>query len=159
MKYLCIAEFIIISLFLAPTARYNIIPHAQAENRVTGQNWADNRLIQRHPLTVAQIYATAPILRPIFACESSGDKNGTPRQFKSDGGILWGHDPKTGLEIKRDVGEAQINTWVHEDEIAAQHLNVKTNEWDNVWFGYELYLESGTQPWIASKATCWGKPS
>lgn len=115
----------------------------------------------RHPLTVAQIYAVAPILRPIFACESTGDASGTPRQFNADGSILWGQeaDPVTGktIIVKRDVGEAQINTWVHAAEIKAQGLDVENNEWDNVWFGYELWLQNGTQPWIASKATCWGK--
>ncbi len=102
----------------------------------------------------------APVLKPIFACESTGDKNGTPRQFNADGSILWGRekDPVTGktIVVKRDVGEAQINTKAHAGELEKQHLDVTTNEWDNVWFGYELYLESGTQPWIASKATCWG---
>jgi hypothetical protein len=59
--------------------------------------------------------------------------------------------------VQRDVGELQINTWVHGAEIAAQKLDVVHNEWDNVWFGYELYQQSGTAPWTASRKSCWGK--
>jgi len=40
MKLLCVAAIILISLFLTPTARYNVIPHAQAESPASVPNIA-----------------------------------------------------------------------------------------------------------------------
>src|SRR5580704_5631935 len=66
------------------------------------------------PPSVAQILADNPVLRRVSACESTGNPDGTPRQFNADGSPLWGNDPTTGKPIQRDLGEFQINTWVWE---------------------------------------------
>ena len=68
-------------------------------------------------LTAAEILQNYPILEHIAACESTGNPNGTPRQFNTNGSPLWGNDAKTGKPIMRDVGIFQINTWAHADEL------------------------------------------
>lgn len=109
-------------------------------------------------LTEAQIWAAAPILRTIDACESTGDPNGTPRQFNSDGSVLWGIDPKTNKPIERDCGISQINTKVHAPEIAKLGLDVCHSEEDNVYFEWILYQQFGMSPWSASES-CWNPKS
>jgi hypothetical protein len=101
-------------------------------------------------------FAGYPVLERIAACESEGSPTAIPRQFHSDGSILWGNDPKTGKPIMRDVGILQINTWAHAEEIVAMHLDVISSETDNIKFGEYLYNKYGTQPWTASEG-CWGK--
>lgn len=115
-------------------------------------------VVSSHPkgyLTAAEVYKKVPELRSIFACESAGDKEAAPRQFNANGSILWGNDPKTGKPIMRDVGEAQINTWVWGKDAAALGLDLKNSENDNVYFGYVLYEKYGLSPWNPSKS-CWG---
>ena len=104
-------------------------------------------------------WAKYPILKRISACESTGDKNGTPRQFNDDGSILWGHERINGkvVVIKRDAGEFQINTIAHADELKKLGLDVVNSESDNRAYALILYLRNGTADWNASKATCWGK--
>lgn len=144
LKNLSYALCLILFQLLGLAKTYVVVPAALAETP------------PRHPLTVDQIFAQNPVLERISACESTGDPNGTPRQFNSDGTPLWGNDPKTGKPIMRDVGIMQVNTWAHSAEIASSGLDVVNSEWDNAWYGFVLYKRSGTAPWAASKG-CWGK--
>lgn len=70
---------------------------------------------------------------------------------------LWGYDPKTGLPIKRDVGQYQINTIVHADELKKLHLDVVNSADDNALFADILYKRNGLKDWSASR-TCWQEP-
>lgn len=145
MKNLTYAILFALLNLLGSAKTYVIVPPALADTP------------PRHPLTIAQIYETAPILRNIAGCESTGDDKGTPRQFNADGTPLWGNDPITGKPVMKDVGELQID-YVHFPEAKALGLDVINSEWDNVWYGYEyLYLPKGVQPWYSSRKTCWGK--
>ena len=104
-------------------------------------------------LTAAQVYALVPQLRPIFACESTGDRNGTPRQFLPSGGVLWGNNPITGKVEMKDVGEAKID-YVHFADARAKGLDVINSENDNVFYAYLLWQKYGTEPWNSSRG-CW----
>ena len=92
-------------------------------------------------------------LERISACETTGDVNGTPRQFWPDGTILWGEDPVTKVRIKRDEGILQINTWVW-GKLAASMGDDLATEAGNLAFGKWLYDQQGSAPWDASKG-CW----
>lgn len=130
---------------------------------LAAQTTANYSIVPPQPTrpTISQIYALAPILRTIAACESTGSPTGQPRQFLANGSPLWGeeNDPTTGkvIIVQRDVGELQINTWAHAEEIKKLGLDVIGSEADNVYYGYLLYQQSGTVPWNASKKTCWGQ--
>jgi hypothetical protein len=102
----------------------------------------------------SDLFAGYPLLRRISACESTGSPEGTPRQFLSDGSILWGNDPKTGLPIHRDEGAMQINTWVWSS--TAQKMGDDLNTLHgNIAFGKYLFDTYGSSPWNASRG-CWG---
>jgi hypothetical protein len=103
------------------------------------------------------LYAGYAQLRVIGACESTGDPNGTPREFNDDGSILWGNDPKTGKPIMRDEGELQINTWVWGKLAVAMGDDLGT-ETGNVAFGKYLYDKYGAAPWYPSEK-CWSSHS
>jgi hypothetical protein len=98
-----------------------------------------------------------PILERIAACESMGDVNAQPRQFQANGDVLWGSeegpDGKT-ITVKRDVGEFQINTWAHADELKALGLDVIHSQADNIKYALMLYARNGTADWVASQ-DCW----
>jgi len=93
------------------------------------------------------------MLERIAACESTGDVSAKPRQFLSDGTVLWGNDPKTGEPIHRDEGILQINTWVW-GTLAAKMGDDLATEAGNLAFGEYLYQTEGTKPWTASEG-CW----
>jgi hypothetical protein len=99
------------------------------------------------------LFTGYPQLERIAACESTGDPDGIPRQFKSDGSILWGNDPKTGQPIHRDIGMLQINEWVW-GNLARSMGDDLTTEKGNFAFGLYLYQKYGVAPWSASK-NCW----
>jgi hypothetical protein len=99
------------------------------------------------------LFSGNPTLRRIAACESTGDANGTPRQFIENGSVLWGTDPRTDKVIKRDEGELQINTWIWGPTAAKMNLDLATEN-GNVAFGKYLYEKYGTSPWTASEG-CW----
>lgn len=109
--------------------------------------------------TEQEIWAMVPELHRIAACESTGDPNGTPRQFNSDGSILWGeqNSPTGTVEIvQRDCGILQINTIVHKDELERLNLDVCNSESDNVYYGFLLAQKRPDfSDWSASKG-CWG---
>lgn len=92
-----------------------------------------------------------PIMQRIAGCESTGDASGTPREFNSNGSILWGNDSQ-GKVIKRDCGEFQINTWVWGRN--PQKQDVCESQSANISFAMSLYSKYGTSPWNASKS-CW----
>jgi len=95
-----------------------------------------------------------PLLERISACESTGNPNGTPRQFLADGAVLWGNDPTTGKPIKRDLGILQINTYVW-GSLAVKMGDDLYTEAGNVNFGEWLFNTYGSSPWNASRG-CWG---
>ena len=93
------------------------------------------------------------LLERIAACESTGDPNGTPRQFLPDGSVLWGNDPVTGKPVKRDEGILQINSYVW-GRLAASMGDDLATEAGNLAFGKWLFDEYGAGPWSASEE-CW----
>jgi len=108
-------------------------------------------LAQAQPVNVWEGYMQ---LKKVAACESTGSVENEPRQFNSDGSILWGNDPATGKPVKRDCGELQINTIAHAKEIATLGLDVCNSEADNIVYGKILYDREGLTPWFASR-NCW----
>jgi hypothetical protein len=105
------------------------------------------------PLPVSKTPLPA-VLQRVAACESSGDPNAPPRQFKADGSVLWGNDPKTGEPVERDCGEFQINTWAHADELQSLGLDVCHSQSDNDAYALILYERNGLKDWSASQQ-CW----
>jgi hypothetical protein len=136
---------------LAHAAEYDVKPdiHFQPQLLANGQFLTANGL--------PEAFLQYPILKRIAACESTGDPDGTPRQFNSDGSLLWGNDPKTGKPIERDAGIFQINEWVWKPTAEKMGLDLAT-EAGNLSFGEYLYLKYGTAPWTASEK-CWSSPS
>ncbi|MGH7782272.1 MAG: hypothetical protein ACREO5_00285 [Candidatus Binatia bacterium] len=53
--------------------------------------------------------------------------------------------------MHRDVGECQINTWAHADELRRLRFDVIHSEADNVTYAKILFDREGWRPWIASK--------
>jgi hypothetical protein len=135
----------------AHAAEYDVrpIPQVQPKLLANGQILTANGL--------SDVFLKYPILKKIAACESTGDPNGTPRQFNSDGSVLWGNDPKTGKPIERDAGIFQINEWVWKPLAEKMGLDLAT-EAGNLAFGEFLYLKYGTSPWTASEG-CWSSRS
>ena len=123
----------LISVSFAQTATYAILPPEKP--------------------TAAQIFAGNHILERACSCESWGDPNMVPRQFNSDGSLLWGHDPVTGKPIERDLGACQINTEVWASKAIQLGVNLYTLD-GNVQFAKYLYDQYGMKPWSAS-ASCW----
>lgn len=129
-------SLVLVALAASTTATYSIVPPSAPR------------------LSIAQIWATDPNLERVCSCESWGDPSKVPRQFNTDGSPLWGNDPKTGKPIKRDVGECQINTLAHADELARLHLDVVNSAADNVAYANILYQRNGLKDWAPSKQ-CW----
>jgi hypothetical protein len=65
-----------------------------------------------------------------------------------------GSRSKDGQIDMRDVGQFQINLWVHGSELQRLGLDVIHSADDNAKYALMLYKESGTQPWSASE-NCW----
>jgi len=101
---------------------------------------------------VSRAEVLPPVLERVAAGESTGNPNGTPRQFNADGSILWGNDSTTGKPIERDVGEFQIDTWVWGTD--SDGLDVVHSQADTIAFALKLYAQDVLAPWAASKA-CW----
>lgn len=116
-------------------------------------------LAQTQPATTTpDPWADSPLLERACSCESWGDPNKVPREFNSDGSILWGQetDPATGktIVVKRDVGACQINTQAWGKTAAALGLDLEHSLADNIAFAKKLNAQYGMQPWAASKS-CW----
>src|SRR5579862_6759430 len=94
------------------------------------------------------------MLYRVAACESTGNPNGTPRQFNSDGSILWGNDPNIKGATTTDVGMFQISLKYHGNEVRQLGLDVVHSEQDNITYALLLYRRFGLQPWSASRH-CW----
>jgi hypothetical protein len=104
--------------------------------------------------TTAQIWNLDTGLERACSCESWGDPNRVPRQFRSDGLPLWGIDPKTNEPIMRDVGQCQINTIAHAEEVARLNLDVVNSAEDNAYYADILFKRNGLRDWSASQS-CW----
>lgn len=88
-----------------------------------------------------------PELVPICACESTGNKNGVPRQFYDDGTLVVGKiDPD-------DRGACQINRRYHGAQATKMGLDIDTEE-GNILYANWLYEQQGNTPWKWS-ASCW----
>lgn len=87
-----------------------------------------------------------PALYRVCACESTGSRYGTPRQFR-DGKVLIG--------TSGDRGMCQVNPFVHLKNAQAMGLDIDTAE-GNIAYSNYLYKLHGLSPWSASKKTCWG---
>jgi hypothetical protein len=87
-------------------------------------------------------------LKHICSCESWGDPNKEPREFK-DGSVLY------GFPNPKDVGACQINTPIWGAQ--AQKLGDDLYSYDgNIAFAKWLYNQQGNKPWGWSKS-CWAK--
>jgi hypothetical protein len=143
---LIIALAILFRAALAHGAEYDVLPVTPTSTKLNaGQNLALDE--------TSSLFAGYPLLERISACESTGNPNGIPRQFLSDGSILWGNDPKTGLPIHRDVGATQINSWVWLTTAQKMGDDLFTLQ-GNVTFAKYLFDTYGSAPWSASRG-CW----
>jgi hypothetical protein len=123
-----------------------ILPSASAATQATAQ--------LSTPPSLTPTIDLPPILDRACSCESTGDPTKGPRQFNTDGSILWGNDPNTGKPIKRDVGACQINTIAWAKLIASSNLDAVNSLHDNEAFALMIYNAHGMQPWSPSKS-CW----
>ena len=124
MKRITSAFALILSgiLFLPPllTSQAVVVP-AQAQSPAAIQPADYESPVQKQTSSTTQNLAIPAILERVAACESTGSPDGTPRQFNSDGSILWGRDA-SGTVIQRDCGMFQINTKAHADELKSPVL-------------------------------------
>ena len=130
---LCLlTAIVLIAPILTRAAIYSVIPHADAENRVTGIQWVGYGL-----------------LKHIASCESWGDPDKEPREFLPDGSVLRGYPNPD------DVGLAQINipTW----GAKARQLGLDLFTYDgNLAMAKWIFDHYGSKPWVYSEG-CWGK--
>ena len=94
-----------------------------------------------------------PQLKRICSCESWGNNDKKPRQFRNDGSLLWGNDPETGKPVEKDVGACQISTkyWLKD----SKKLGYDIFTYDgNIGFAKWLYDKKGSEPWNPSRQ-CW----
>lgn len=125
--------FAIFCVSISPVATYAVLGHENAPRTILGG--------QNDP------FRGYPLLRRIASCESTGDVNGTPRQFLPDGSVLLGQTNKD------DIGELQINThyWLKKAQslgydIYTQAGNIKMGKW--------IFDRYGSSPWNWSRR-CW----
>jgi len=91
-----------------------------------------------------------PALQPVCACESTGSRFGTPRQYNADGTVL------RGKINPNDIGMCQINTEPRNGHLEASislGLDIFTTE-GNIAYANWLYEQSGLTPWNWSRS-CW----
>lgn len=97
---------------------------------------------------VSNVWTGYALLKRIASCESWGDPNKEPRQFK-DGQVL------RGVPNPDDIGLAQINepTWGAQ----AKELGYDIYTYDgNLAMAKWIFNHYGSTPWNWSKG-CWGK--
>lgn len=85
-------------------------------------------------------------LMPVGGCESLGDPNAEPTQFRSDGSVIEGPG--------NNWGAFQINGTAHDDRTKALGIDYMTYN-GNVQFAKLLYEESGYRPWYQWSGHCW----
>lgn len=126
--------------FLLPFLGIGIPAHAEALPQVMVMPVVENA--EKDPIT-----GLNPSLIPICACESTGSKEGKPRQFDNSGGVL------RGTINPQDVGMCQINLDYHQK--SAEKLGYDLfSEKGNIAYANLLYKTQGTVPWSLSKR-CW----
>lgn len=81
-----------------------------------------------------------PALVPICSCESTGNRNGPPRQFNDDGSVILGKINQA------DVGMCQINLDYWGEEADKLGYDVFTED-GNIKMANHIYSEYGAQPW------------
>ncbi len=92
---------------------------------------------------VKQYFKDTPVMVKIAQCESNF------RQWDSQGNVL------RGFVDNDDTGVMQINKRYHLKVSQRLGLDIATLE-GNLAYAKFLYDQSGTQPWLASRA-CWNK--
>lgn len=90
-----------------------------------------------------------PLLKPVCACESVGNRYGEPRQFNSDGTVI------RGVINNQDIGMCQINLTYHGKAAEKMGIDLFTEQ-GNIRYANWLFEQSGYTPWNWSKP-CWGK--
>lgn len=101
-------------------------------------------------IKLKKVEYAAPILKRICSCESWGQPDKEPRQFDDKGKVLLGSvDP-------RDIGACQIHLPVWQTAAAKLGYNLWTRA-GNIAMANYIYRQNGTQPWNASKESCWAK--
>ena len=86
-------------------------------------------------------------LKPICACESTGNKIKEPTQYNKDGSVL------RGKLNKDDIGMCQINLKFHNKKAKEMGLDL-FKEQDNIKYANWLYSKEGSTPWNWSR-NCW----
>lgn len=94
------------------------------------------------------IYAI-PLLKRACSCESWGDPNKEPRQFKNGKSLR-------GFPNPNDVGACQINETLWAATAKKLKLNIEGNFADNVKMANYIYSKQGMNAWIWSKS-CWAE--
>jgi len=87
-------------------------------------------------------------LRRICSCESWGNSDKEPRQFKEDGSLLKGYP------VPSDVGACQISLVYWGKQSKEMGLDVINSYFDNIKFAKWLFDKFGDSPWSASRH-CW----
>jgi hypothetical protein len=126
-----ITAAIVIASISAHPARYSVIAHAQAQNRVASAIWTNY-----------------PLLKHITSCESWGDPNKEPREFDASGTVIRGYPNPN------DIGLGQINlpTWgTKAKELGFDLYTYQGNVAMSKW----IFDHYGSAPWKYSEG-CWG---
>ena len=91
-----------------------------------------------------------PMLKRACSCESWGNPDKEPRQFREDGSLL------VGYPNPNDVGACQINLPLWGEKSKTLGYDVINSYFGNIGFAKWLYDKQGMNPWIYSKK-CWNK--
>lgn len=133
--------FLLSLLFLGPKV-YAVSPFVfLAAKPITLQSPKDNP-------TKKPTYAI-PLLLRACSCESWGDPNKVPRQFK-EGVVLRGYPNPN------DVGACQINETLWGKTAKNLGLDIENSLIDNVKMANYIYSKQGMNAWVWSKS-CWDK--
>lgn len=93
------------------------------------------------------LLAGIPLLKRACSCESWGDPNKEPREFK-DGVLLRGYPNP------HDVGACQINEPLWGATATKLGLSIETSKIDNEKMALYIYSKQGMNAWVWSK-NCW----
>ena len=96
-------------------------------------------------------FADIPVMIAICECESKFE------HYRPDGTLNVNRMvTKKGKRVSSASGACQITYLSHYNAWAeSEETNITTIE-GNFAFARKMYKESGTSPWIESKASCWG---
>lgn len=142
-KIFLVVLFAISSVFATADEKIEYVRH---EKKIEIVQAIEEEIVKE--VTVEKV-ELLPGLKPICACESTGNRDGEPRQFKSDGSVL------RGVVNSDDIGQCQINLKYHGEAAEKLGIDLFTNE-GNIQYANLLYIKEGARPWSWSK-NCHGQ--